>query len=87
MEAGFTPDNRSQDSNASGYTAKVEPGHPDYPERVAIPVMNAVDALSKEWRMAIKSYGYVDCYRAMRRGMSVAEVERRAEANGGFFVL
>lgn len=76
-----------REDDSRHHTAKVSPDHPDYADKVAKPVMEAVDGMAPEWRELIGMYGYVDVYRAWRRGMSAAKVRQMAEANGGRFVL
>lgn len=68
------PRSRAQDSEVEGFTAKVIPGHPEYAARVAIPTMQAVDSMPREWRALVHEFGYVDVYRAWRMGWTVAKV-------------
>jgi hypothetical protein len=76
----------AQDSECGEFTAKVIPGHPLYRERVAIPVMEAVDAMPPAWRELVHEFGYVDVYRAWRSGRwTPAEV--RSSAFAGHFTL
>lgn len=76
---------RSADSNITGFKTKAEPGDPDYPDRVAKPVMSAVDGMPAEFRACVHEYGYVDVFRAWRRGWTVDQI--RAAARDGRFVL
>lgn len=75
-------------SNSNSASHTVKPGRlgtSDYANRVARPVMVAIDRLPQVWRRLVDCYGYVDVYRAWRAGLSPHEVERRAEISGGFF--
>lgn len=77
---------RAADSNCVNgtqvFTAIAEPGDEAYSEKVARPVMNAVDAMPPEFRALVHEYGYVEVYRRWNRGLSVAEIKYLAE-NGG----
>jgi hypothetical protein len=75
------------DSQTKNFAPKLPADDPNYRERVAVPIMQAVDAMPMEWRTLVHEYGYVDVYRAWKRGWSVELVRRSAEANGGAFVL
>lgn len=59
--------------------------HPDYAQRVAVPVMNAVDGLPPEYRAMVHEFGYVDVYRAWLHHVSPTEIRRRAEQTGGIY--
>ena len=84
----FTADGRPlTDGNTAGYQAKVPADHPDYQAKVAVPVMNAVDAMPQQFRTAVAEFDYVDVYRAWRRGWSVEKIRDVAARNGGRFVL
>jgi hypothetical protein len=72
-------------SNTANATAKVDPDSPEYRERVALPVMAAVDAMPFEYRLLVNEFGYVDVYRAWRKGWTPAEI--RGEAVNGVFQL
>ncbi len=74
---------QAADSNVASHTAKVEPGHPDYADRVSKPMMTAVDAMPREFRELVHEFGYVDVYRAWRRGWTVSQI--RDVAVGGRF--
>lgn len=74
-------------STVAGFRAKAEPGDEEYRERVARPVMSAIDQMPAEWRELVHEHGYVDVYRAWRRGMSPAQVRALAETTGGLFIL
>lgn len=75
------------DTEGSAYSAKVEPGHPDYKVKVAEPTMEAVDGLPAEWRAILREHGYVDVFRAFKRRWPPSRVKEQAERNGGLFVL
>ena len=73
-------------SNVPGFTAKAaDIASPEYTERVAAPVMHAIDTMPKAYRDLVNEFGYVDVYRAWKRGWTV-EMIRRA-AVGGVFVF
>lgn len=78
---------RAGDSDTDGKKAKAEPGTDAYAERVAKPTMEAIDAMAPEWRALVHEFGYVDVYRAWRRGWTVLEVRKRAQECGGRFAL
>ncbi len=73
------------DSQTRAFAARADAADPEYKRRVAEPTMRAIDAMPREWRRLIHDYGYVDVYRAWKRGWSVEQV--RAKAAGGVFVL
>jgi hypothetical protein len=58
------------DSDVRTHRAKAEPGSADYPAQVACPMMAAIDAMPKPFRECVHEFGYVDVYRAWRRGWS-----------------
>lgn len=75
-------------SNTSMATAKrSDLASDDYVERVALPVMNAIDRMPPVWRELVNVYGYVDVYRAWRADWQPQQVRSVAERNGGLFVL
>lgn len=74
---------RAADSNTAQYRAKAEPGSNDYVEKVARPIMDAVDDMPKEYRECVHDFGYVDVYRAWKRGWSVERI-REAGKSGRF---
>ena len=76
-------------SGTKGFIPKggAVPGDDTYAEHVAQPTMAAIDQMPPIWRDLVHRYGYVDVYRAWKRGYSVADVTERAERDGGFFVL
>lgn len=78
---------RTADSNASGYTAKAEPGTEAYKALVAEPMMRAVDEMPSEWRELVHEFGYVNVYRAWRRRHSPSSVRAYAKVHGGVFEL
>lgn len=78
---------RRSDSQTQGYTPKLAADHPDYRDRVAVPVMAAVDSLPAEYRACVRDFDYVDVYRAWKRRWPVDRIRERAEAAGGRFVL
>lgn len=75
------------DSAIGTFQAKASPGTPEYKTRVAEPTMTAVDGLPKAYRAMVHEHGYIDVYLAWRKGMSVAEIQHRAAANGGLFEM
>ena len=71
-------------SEVPGFTAKrAEFGSEEYSERVASPVMNAVDQMPAAYRELVHELGYVDVYRAWKRGWTPAQIRSRA-ADGTF---
>jgi hypothetical protein len=67
-------------SEIPGFTAKrAEIASSEYTQRVAAPVMNAVDAMPREYRALVNEFGYVDVYRAWRKGWSPAMIRRNAK--------
>jgi len=75
------------DTDRGEFSAKVQSDDPLYKARVAEPVMGAVDNMPAIWRELVHAYGYIDVYRAWRKGMSPLAVRNKAEAAGGVFVL
>jgi hypothetical protein len=74
-------------SSTAGYAPSGDVRHPDeYRSKSAAPIMQAVDAMPTEWRALVNEFGYIDVYRAWRRGWSIAMV-RQATARNGFFEL
>lgn len=78
---------RAGDSETAEFKPKAGPGSEDYREKVAIPTMQAINAMPVAYRLLVKEYDYVDVYRAYMRRMSPEAIKRRAESNGGRFVL
>ena len=71
-------------SNVAGFTAKAaDLASPEYRERVATPVMQAIDTMPRAYRELVNEYGYVDVYRAWRKGLTVQAIRDRA-ADGTF---
>ncbi len=71
-------------STVPGFTAKsADLGSDEYTQRVAAPVMNAVDTMPRAYRELVNEYGYVDVYRAWRKGMTPQAIRDRA-ADGTF---
>jgi hypothetical protein len=79
---------RALNNSAVGqYVAQeAEPNSDEYSARVAAPVMAAIDDMPREYRELVNEFGYVDVYRAWRRGISPASIRRQA-ARDGFFRL
>lgn len=73
------------DSATQNYTASAPADDPSYRDRVAIPTMQAVDAMPKAYRELVHEFGYVDVYRAWKRKWSPETIRMRA--NGGIFAL
>lgn len=73
-------------STVPGFTAKAaDLGSDEYTQRVAAPVMNAVDTMPRAYRELVNEDGYVDVYRAWRRGLSPQAI--RQQAKDGTFHL
>ncbi len=74
-------------SNVPGqFMAKAAPlGSEEYATKVAKPVMGAVDEMPKEYRELVQDLGYVDVYRAWRKGWSAQQI--RGAVVDGRFVL
>lgn len=71
-------------SEVPGFTAKTaDLGSPEYTERVAQPVMGAVDTMPCAYRQLVNEYGYVDVFRAWRKGYSPEKI-RSLVFNGTF---
>lgn len=76
---------RALSNSAIGsFVAKDVPESDLYAERTAAPVMEAIDAMPAEYRALVNEFGYIDVYRAWRRGMSPAHIRSYAEATGFF---
>jgi hypothetical protein len=85
---GAQPLEHQRDNSVTGsFVAKAQPGTEEFAIRVAQPVMNAVDGMPRDYRLAVHDFGYVDVYRAWRRGIPVATIRAKALAAGGRFVL
>ena len=78
---------RRADSQTMGYTAHVPADDPRYRDAVAIPTMAAIDGMPAKYRAVLHQYGYVDVYRAWKRGWTVARIVERADRLGGRFEL
>lgn len=65
-------------SESEGYRAKADLESPEYGEKVARPVMDAIDAMHPAYRELVNDYGYIDVYRAWRRGMPPEVIRDRA---------
>jgi hypothetical protein len=71
-------------SNVESHSAKrVDIASDEYTTRVASPVMDAVDHMPQAYRELVNEYGYVDVYRAWKRGWTPAQIRQRA-VNGTF---
>lgn len=79
--------NDSQVGLTAGFRAKLPADDPLYRERVAVPTMEAIDAMPRAYRLLVHEFGYVDVYRAWRRGWPVERILDRARLNGGIFVM
>lgn len=73
------------DSSRPAFAAKAEPGTAEYKARVAEPTMGAVDSLPPAYRQLVHEFGYIDVYRAWRKGMAPTSIRSAALANGGVF--
>ena len=74
-------------SEIPNFRAKAPLDSDAYASRVARVTADTVDAMPAEFRRLVNDYGYIDVYRAWKRGMHPDEIERRARASGGFFAL
>lgn len=73
-------------SEVPGFTAKrAELASEEYSERVAGPVMDAIDHMPPAFRQLANELGYVDVYRAWRRGWTPSMI--RSQAADGTFHL
>lgn len=72
-------------SDVGSYRAKEPPDSLQYRERVAIPIMNAVDDMPAQYRALVHEFGYVDVYRAWQQDWTPAQI--KAHARDGFFKL
>lgn len=71
-------------SEVPGFTAKrAEIASEEYTERVASAVMTAVDAMPRAYRELVNEFGYVDVFRAWRKGWSPTMIREKA-SNGTF---
>lgn len=77
----------SNNEAQASHTVKLPPDHPSYRETVAVPIMQAVDSMPPPYRQAIHEFGYIDVYRAFRRGWQVTRIRDVAAQHGGRFVL
>ena len=77
----------NSDSTTQAFVSKVTADDPTYRERVAIPTMRAIDAMPARFRLCVHEFGYVDVYRAWKRGWTPQRIRESAAANGGRFVL
>ena len=74
---------RRGDSETSDYVAHAQPGSDDYKRKVADVTMRAIDAMPAAYRRLVHEFGYVDIYRAWKRGWSPEKIRSRA-VNGVF---
>lgn len=73
-------------STIPGFAPKASDlGSPEYAERVAVPIMNAVDSLPRVYRELVQEFGYIDIYRAWRRGIAPDGI--RQSVKDGTFAL
>lgn len=71
-------------SEIPGFTAKqADLASEEYTKRVASPVMDAIDHMPKAYRELVNEFGYVDVYRAWRRGLTPNQIRQHAR-NGAF---
>lgn len=71
-------------SEVPGFKAKrADLGSEEYSQRVASPVMDAVDRMPFAYRQLVHDLGYVDVYRAWKRGWTPSQIRSRA-ADGTF---
>jgi hypothetical protein len=57
----------------------------DYKTLTAEPTMKAVDLMPPAYRQLVNEFGYVDVYRAWRRGYTPQAI--KSSAHNGLFVL
>ena len=74
---------RRADSETSDYVAHAQPGSEDYKRKVADVTMQAIDAMPPQYRRLVHEYGYVEIYRAWKRGWSPEKIRSRV-VNGVF---
>ena len=68
-------------SEVPGFTAKcADLASEEYTERVAGPVVGAIDHMPRAYRELVNEYGYVDVYRAWKRGWTPEMIISRATA-------
>ncbi len=73
-------------SNVPGFTAKAaDIASPEYTQRVAAPVMQAIDTMPRTYRELVNEFGYVDVYRAWRKGLTPSAI--RSQVKDGVFRL
>lgn len=66
-------------SEVAGFQARADLESPDYVDRVARPVMDAIDNMHPAYRELVNEFGYVDVYRAWRRGIPIEVIRDRAK--------
>ena len=64
----------------SRWRKKRSPEDADYQDKVAKPIMAAIDAMPAEYRALVHEFDYVPVYHAHRRGWSVARIRDLGEA-------
>jgi hypothetical protein len=74
-------------SATPAYGAKAEPDTAIYKSRVAEVTMQTVDAMPAPYRSLVQDFGYIDVYRAWRKGFPPHMIKAAADRTGGFFVL
>ena len=61
-----------------GFAAKPsEIGSPEYAERVAKPIMAAIDAMPAEFRALANEFGYIEVYRAWKAGRTLQQIREK----------
>ena len=64
-------------SAVGSYRAKQSDlGTPEYVDRVAIPIMSAVDAMPREYRELVNEFGYIEVYNAWRARHTPSAIRR-----------
>ena len=66
-------------SATAGFAPKADLDTPEYAERVARPSMAAIDAMPQAYRELVNEYGYIDVYRAWKRGYSPQTIRERTQ--------
>jgi len=72
------------DTQLNDFVPKAGPGTPEYKLKVAEPTMAAIDAMPSQWRTLVHEFGYIDVYRAWKRGWLPSAVRNSAAARGFF---
>lgn len=74
-------------SQTADFTPRGSLGSEEYKRRTAEPTMEAILGMPEAYRNLVDEFGYIDIYRAWRRGMHPDMIRARAKANNGVFTL